>query len=403
MSTTDPELPVTGWVTLDVPVQDAWRAFADVRSWPWWNPCFRWARCLGGGLRTGALLVWVFGPIRWWFPYVLPAVARVVECEPGRLVTWEVRALPGFLARHSYRFEPLGPDRCRFGSWEVAEGPAYRALRRFWLAHFRFVCRSSLAGATAFGPGARRGVRLVEYGPAAGGTPLVVIPGIDGSWGSVAPLVEDLAGDRRVVVADYTREDNTTLEGLAAEIADAVAARGDGPIDVLGQSIGSVLAARVARDPRLAVRRAVLVGTFTRARWRALRVATLAMALTTRSLNRLTAPALMALVCGPVGDGRDRPFFATSAESDPAGVRRRTACQIGRDFGPDLHAVDVPLLVLLGDRDRFVPDARAQLAELRRLLADRPATVVPVAGGGHVLLPSPVVGEALGEIRRFLS
>jgi len=61
-------------------------------------------------------------------------------------VTWEVSA-PGFHALHSYRFAALGPEHCRFGSWEVAEGPTYRALRPFWLAHFRYVCRESLAGA----------------------------------------------------------------------------------------------------------------------------------------------------------------------------------------------------------------------------------------------------------------
>jgi len=54
---------------------------------------------------------------------------------------------PGFHALHSYRFAELGPERCRFGSWEVAEGAAFRAIRRFWLAHFRYVCRESLAGA----------------------------------------------------------------------------------------------------------------------------------------------------------------------------------------------------------------------------------------------------------------
>ena len=48
---------------------------------------------------------------------------------------------------HSYRFAALEEERCGFGSWEVAEGPAYRALHRFWDAHFRYVCRESLAGA----------------------------------------------------------------------------------------------------------------------------------------------------------------------------------------------------------------------------------------------------------------
>ena len=75
-------------------------------------------------------------------------MSRHDEFEPCDRVTWEVRA-PGFHALHSYRFAALDERRCRFGSWEVAEGPAYRGLRRFWNAHFRYVCRESLAGASA--------------------------------------------------------------------------------------------------------------------------------------------------------------------------------------------------------------------------------------------------------------
>jgi hypothetical protein len=52
--------------------------------------------------------------------------------------------------------EPLADDRCRFGSWEVAEGALYFAVRRFWLAHFRFVRDRSVAGALALSSGRPR-------------------------------------------------------------------------------------------------------------------------------------------------------------------------------------------------------------------------------------------------------
>lgn len=145
---TDRELPVEGYVELDMPVTEAWCVFNDVARWPSWNPCFWWARVRGGRLKLGATLIWVFNPIRPRYLYKLPSVARIVEYEPQRKVTWEVTALPGFHALHSYSFESLGPQRCRFGSWEVAEGVTYRLMRRFWLAHFRYVCRASIAGAT---------------------------------------------------------------------------------------------------------------------------------------------------------------------------------------------------------------------------------------------------------------
>jgi hypothetical protein len=86
-------------------------------------------------------LLWVFNPIRPSYRYRLPAVARVAECEPPeRKVACEV-SLPGFYERHSYLFELLGPDRSRFGSSEVAEGPAYR---RFSASGWRLPVRVSV-------------------------------------------------------------------------------------------------------------------------------------------------------------------------------------------------------------------------------------------------------------------
>ena len=148
--TGDPELPVEGTTDVSLSVEDMWDAFANVPGWPDWNPCMAWARITGGELKEGATLYWAFRPIKRRYLYRMPAVAKIIECEPQRKVTWEVSA-PGFHARHSYLFEPRGQDSSRFGSWEVAEGPSYRLMRRFWLAHFRFVRDESLAGARAFG------------------------------------------------------------------------------------------------------------------------------------------------------------------------------------------------------------------------------------------------------------
>ena len=138
-------LPIEGSVELEMPVEELWETFLDVQRWPRWNPCIWRSRVRGGELREGATLAWVFNPIKPWYPYKMPARAEIVELQRHDRITWEVNA-PGFHALHSYRFADLGPRRCRFGSWEVAEGPTYRATRRFWLAHFRYVCRASLAG-----------------------------------------------------------------------------------------------------------------------------------------------------------------------------------------------------------------------------------------------------------------
>jgi hypothetical protein len=139
-------LPIEGFAEIPMPVGRLWDAFLDVERWPRWNPCIWRARVRGGELHEGATLAWAFNPIKPRYLYKMPARAEIVELEPLDRVTWEV-AMPGFHALHSYRFADLGPERCRFGSWEVAEGGVYRATSRFWLAHFRYVCRASLAGA----------------------------------------------------------------------------------------------------------------------------------------------------------------------------------------------------------------------------------------------------------------
>ena len=139
-------LPVEGAVELDLPLDELWQTFRDVSRWHVWNPCIWKASVTGGRLAENATLVWAFNPIDRRYLYKLPAVATIVDFRPRECVTWEV-ALPGLHALHSYRFAELRGGRCRFGSWEVGEGPLYRGLRRFWLAHFRFVCESSLRGA----------------------------------------------------------------------------------------------------------------------------------------------------------------------------------------------------------------------------------------------------------------
>jgi hypothetical protein len=139
-------LPVEGAVDIDLPLEQLWQTFSDVSGWHLWNPCIWRATVTDDKLAENATLVWAFNPIDRRYLYKLPAVATIVELRPRECVTWEV-ALPGLHALHSFRFAELDGGRCRFGSWEVGEGALYRAARRFWLAHFRFVCETSLRGA----------------------------------------------------------------------------------------------------------------------------------------------------------------------------------------------------------------------------------------------------------------
>jgi polyketide cyclase/dehydrase/lipid transport protein len=147
-------LPVMGSLEIPLPVEELWDVFCDVEGWSTWNPCIWRARMLGGPLRERGTLVWAFNPIEPRYLYKLPALATIVELRPRERVTWEV-SLPGLHAVHSFTFERVDERRCRFGSWETAEGALYRACRRFWDAHFRFVCETSLRGAAMLGQRAR--------------------------------------------------------------------------------------------------------------------------------------------------------------------------------------------------------------------------------------------------------
>jgi hypothetical protein len=144
MQSTDME-PVHGTVDVDIPADVLWECFRHANWWPRWNACMWWA--LNDDLVLGQQLIWAFEPLQWWYLYRLPGMATLVEVEPGRKVTWEVTVLPGLFARHSYTIEELGNGRSRFGSWEQAMGPSFRALNFFWLAHFVFVKDESLKGA----------------------------------------------------------------------------------------------------------------------------------------------------------------------------------------------------------------------------------------------------------------
>jgi len=137
--------PVAGDVDVDIPIATLWKCFTHANWWPRWNPCFFWA--YNRNLILGQQLIWVFQPIRWWFLYKMPAIAKIVEVEEQRKVTWEVTVLPGFYARHTYHMEDLGDGRTRFGSWEKATGWSFRLMKWFWIPHFEFVKNRSLEGA----------------------------------------------------------------------------------------------------------------------------------------------------------------------------------------------------------------------------------------------------------------
>ena len=245
-------------------------------------------------------------------------------------------------------------------------------------------------------------IRLIRHGKATSALPLVAVPGIDGSIGSIAPIVEKLSERREVIVIDYTAETNPTLETLATEIANVLKAEIKGEIDIFSQSIGTIVAAQLASSHGLLVRKVVLTCTFTRLGWNTLRLGNLMMGITPNWLYRLTSSLLMKAICGPVGDGKKHPFFIASRNSDKRAVIKRTAWEINRDFSTDLIKIQSPLLILMGEKDRFVPNVEREIAKLRHIFARHPAKVISIPNAGHVLLPSAAIAFAVDKIEGFL-
>jgi pimeloyl-ACP methyl ester carboxylesterase len=128
----------------------------------------------------------------------------------------------------------------------------------------------------------------------------------------------------------------------------------------------------------------------------------LTLRLTPRWLARRTSALSVILLCGPVGDGRDNPAFADAKNADQAGVAKRTGWEIDRDFALDLVKIRQPLLVLMGERDRFVPNLNKEVERLRDLLIDHPASVETIPNAGHIFLPSAAVALAAEKIAAFL-
>lgn len=102
------------------------------------------------------------------------------------------------------------------------------------------------------------------------GVPLLLVHGFSGSSFDFATHVAALAADRPVVTLDHRghgrstklgRTDGYSLDRLAADLAAFVAAHVEAPFDLLGHSMGGVLAQKLVLDHGADVRRLVLMDT----------------------------------------------------------------------------------------------------------------------------------------------
>ena len=251
-------------------------------------------------------------------------------------------------------------------------------------------------------------LNLARAGPR-GGPPVVLLHSLsldltywDGQFAA-------LAADRDVVAPDLPGHGRSpggpgdmTFDRLADAIADLVASLGAGPADVVGLSVGGMIAQAVAVRHPAAVRSLALIGTAAtfaeparaaiRDRARAVREGRTA-ALVGPFMERWFTPAFR----GRRPDVLDRAA-KTMLGTDPAVHAALWDAVAGLDLIDALPAVGCPVRVLVGADDPSTPPAAA------RAIADAvPGAAVDVIPDASHLCPIEAPAAVTRLLTRFLA
>ncbi|MBS7788825.1 alpha/beta hydrolase [Roseococcus sp. SDR] len=218
-------------------------------------------------------------------------------------------------------------------------------------------------------------------------TPALLLHGIGGRAALWAPTVAALA-PRPVIAMDMPGYDGTrpALTGFP-ELADAAAALLDGPADVVGHSLGGMIALELALRHPDRVRRLVIVASSPAfgSRDPAFREAFLAAR--QKPLDEGlgmagVAAALVPTMLGPAADPGAAPAaIAAMASVDEAAYRTTLATLTSFDRRADLPRVTQPALLIAGEADQTAPPRG--MARMAEAMPDARLLVIP--GAGHLL------------------
>ena len=211
--------------------------------------------------------------------------------------------------------------------------------------------------------------------------------GIGGRASLWAPTVAALS-PRPVLALDMPGYDGTrpALTGFP-ELADAAAALLDGPADVVGHSLGGMIALELALRHPERVRRLVIVASSPafgsrdpafREAFLAARRKPLDEGLGMAGVAAELVPAML----GPAADPGSAPAaIAAMASVDAAAYRATLAVLTGFDRRADLPRVSQPALLIAGEADQTAPPrGMARMAE-----AMPNARLLVIPGAGHLL------------------
>jgi pimeloyl-ACP methyl ester carboxylesterase len=246
----------------------------------------------------------------------------------------------------------------------------------------------------------------VHYSSSGNGPGLVLVHGTSiGAQANFGHVVERFTDRRQVISPDYAGCGNSTippgdlmLETLIEQIAATIRHASDGPVDLLGDSLGAVVAAATAaRYPDL-VRRLVLV-----AGWADSSDARHQMVFNTwEKLEGLDAELsnryVMSLAVSPpfltaLGHENISLFLQQPAPPD---TQRRIALGLRIDIRDLVKKITAPTLIVRGAHDYLVPEYQTRV--LHELIAD--SEYAQIDSGHAAFLEQPEQLTAL--IRKFL-
>jgi pimeloyl-ACP methyl ester carboxylesterase len=201
---------------------------------------------------------------------------------------------------------------------------------------------------------------------------LVLVHGLSGSRRWWRHTLADLGADRRVVAVDLAGFGARRAAGpfRLADAADDVAAtlerRVETPFDLVGHSMGGMVAAQLAAHHPELVRRLVLVDSpVVPFEW---------------GLGRHAANLVRSL---PTTDPKFLPLLARDAlRAGPITLASAARQLLDADLSDDLATIEAPTLLVWGSRDRIVPpdvgQAAAQRIERSRYVEVPEASHVPM-------------------------
>jgi pimeloyl-ACP methyl ester carboxylesterase len=221
---------------------------------------------------------------------------------------------------------------------------------------------------------------------------LILVPGLNCTERLFGPQIEALSRVRKVLVADHTSDDS--LPAIARRLLDTAPQR----FAIGGLSMGGYIALEVIRQAPERVTALALLDTSARpdtdeARENRLRMIELAKRDRLDEIHSLLWPRLVA-----PGHQQNRALESVVLDmmketGRGAYIRQQRAIMGRPDSRPQLPAIEIPTLVLVGEEDAITPPELAR--EMAEMIEWASLVVVPGAGHLSSLEQPERVAEAL--------